>query len=116
MYVLFYQSTVKSQPVQHRDIVLQEWKIGYEAAFEISSTPTGGKVAIRFMDLSKSTIVFSVAGRYNQKVVVLNTQVKGAWGREMCSKGYDFSSGIAVTIQVRSDSSGSASFKVLPKE
>lgn len=83
------------------EIVLTKFEVGM--AIEVTYiTPDNGRPTMNLKDDS-GNIVLHVNPRWDEKVFVLNTHKKG-WGHEERPRGFDFSSGVPITIRVEAKS------------
>lgn len=83
------------------EIVLTKFEVGM-AVEVIYITPDNGRPTMDLTDDS-GNIVLHVNPRWDEKAFVLNTHKKG-WGREERPHGFDFSSGVPITIRVEAKS------------
>ena len=84
------------------EIVLTKFEVGM--AIEVRfMTPDNGRPTLDMKDNS-GNIVLSVSPRWDQRVFVLNTYKQNSWGPEERPSGFDFSSGVPVTIRVEAKS------------
>lgn len=83
------------------EIVLTKFEVGMAIEVEYI-TPDNGRPTMNLKDDS-GNIVLHVNPRWDEKVFVLNTHKKG-WGPEERPRGFDFSSGVPITIRVEAKS------------
>ena len=62
-------------------------------------TPDYGRPTLDLKD-SSGNIILHVNPRWDEGSLVLNTKYAGNWGQEERPKGFDFSSGVPVTVRV----------------
>lgn len=68
-------------------------------------TPNNGRPTMDLRDGSNN-IVLHVNPRWDQNAFVLNTLQNGQWGTEERPGGFDFSSGVPITIRIEAANSG----------
>lgn len=68
-------------------------------------TPNNGRPTLDLRD-RYNNIVLHVNPRWDKKVFVLNTLHRGRWGPEERPGGFDFSSGVPITIRIEAANSG----------
>ena len=66
-------------------------------------TPDYGRPTLDLKD-SIDNIVLHVNPRWDEGSFVLNTRCDGSWGQEERPKGFDFSSGVPITLRVEGSS------------
>ena len=78
-------------------ITVDKFNIGM--AIEVTYiTPDNGRPTLNLRDRSNN-IVLHVNPRWEERVLVLNTHI-GGWGGEERPGGFDFSSGVPITVRV----------------
>lgn len=60
-------------------------------------TPDKGQPALDLMD-ERNNVLLHVNPSWDQNTFILNTCNNGQWGEKECPRGFDFSSGVPVTI------------------
>ena len=105
----YYQSLhIMQQTRSEHNIVVDDFKVGYEVALQIKA-PDTGLFALNFYN-SDNNIVLHVVARYNwlgeRNVLVLNTFQGGRWESEVRPNGFNFQPGIDMTMDVEAESDG----------
>ena len=67
-------------------------------------TPDNGRPTLNLKDDDSGNIALHVNPRWEQKVLVLNTRKQNSWGPEEKPPGFDFSSGVPITVRVEAKS------------
>ena len=79
------------------EILLTKFEVGM-AIEMMYITPDNGRPTLDLKD-DCGNIVLHFNPRWNEKALVLNTY-NGGWGREERPRGFDFSSGVPITIRL----------------
>ena len=78
-------------------ILVERFEVGM--AIEVKYlTPDNGRPTLNLKDRSDNTILH-VNPRWEERALVLNSHING-WGREERPGGFDFSSGVPITVRV----------------
>ena len=84
------------------EISVPKFEVGM-AIEEKFMTPDNGRPTMNIKD-SSGNILLHVNPRWDQKAFVLNTYKQNSWGREERPSGFDFDSGVPITIRVEAKS------------
>ena len=93
----------KASVIQN-DIVLESFKVGYEALVQ-ATAPNTGQFALNLHGTGDN-IVLHVVARYDSKVLILNTFQGGRWESEVRPSGFNFQPGISTILNVVARSDG----------
>lgn len=108
MMKAYYQSMAIMQSFIEHNLVLEDFKVGYEVSLQITA-PSTGLFALNLHG-TDDNIVLHIVARYdwmgNRNVLVLNTFQGGKWESEVRPTRFNFQPGICMNLVVVAKSSG----------
>ena len=67
-------------------------------------SPDTGRPTLDLLDKA-GNIIFHITPRMEEHVLILNTKIGDSWGKEERPRGFDFSTGVPITIRVEAHAS-----------